>query len=90
MNVDDALVASLRDRVLALARGRDRVIVGVVGEPGSGKSTLTHALAALLEQGGVSTVVVVAIGDAIVELLALEDTVGTVKDASRAMLGCLP
>jgi pantothenate kinase len=53
-----ALVAGLRDRVLALAAARPRVLVGVVGEPGAGKSTLTAALAEALVASGVSTVVV--------------------------------
>lgn len=54
----DEAVISLRDRVLALAQTRPRVLIGVVGEPGAGKSTLTAAVATALEQQGVSTAVV--------------------------------
>lgn len=52
------MIAALRDRVLALAAGRPRVLIGVVGEPGAGKSTLTAAVAAALIEAGVSTAVV--------------------------------
>lgn len=58
MSAVSELVTGLRDRVLNLATGRHRVIVGVVGEPGSGKSTLTGALAEALIAAGASTVVV--------------------------------
>lgn len=52
------LVADLCRRVLALTAQRPRVIVGVVGEPGAGKSTLTAAVAQALSEHGVSTAVV--------------------------------
>lgn len=51
-------VAELARRVHALAQRRARVMIGVVGEPGAGKSTLTSALAEALERDGLSTVVV--------------------------------
>lgn len=37
-------IADLLAHVAHLREGRDRIIVGVVGEPGSGKSTVTQAL----------------------------------------------
>lgn len=58
MTVPAATIATLRDRVLALAARRPRVLVGVVGEPGAGKSTLTAALAEALRAAGVGAVVV--------------------------------
>lgn len=58
MSAMTELVGGLRDRVLELAARRSRVIVGVVGEPGSGKSTLTGAVAEMLSETGVSTAVV--------------------------------
>ena len=54
----DELVDGLRDRVLRLAERGPRVVVGVVGEPGAGKSTLTHAVAEAVQGAGVSTAVV--------------------------------
>lgn len=60
MDVLSSLPA-LGDRVLAV-RGPDgggtRLVVGIVGEPGSGKSTVAHALAEQLEVRGSLTAVV--------------------------------
>ncbi|MGN8027486.1 nucleoside/nucleotide kinase family protein [Microbacterium sp. 22242] len=47
--LDEAVV----DRAAALAQRGDRVVLGVVGEPGAGKTTLTLALKAALERRGV-------------------------------------
>ncbi|WP_235939611.1 nucleoside/nucleotide kinase family protein [Occultella kanbiaonis] len=49
-----ALVRRIRD----LLGSTDRVLIGVVGSPGAGKSTLTDALGAALEAGGVRCAVV--------------------------------
>ncbi|MFV0253163.1 MAG: nucleoside/nucleotide kinase family protein [Beutenbergiaceae bacterium] len=49
-------IAELAARVAALAEGRQRVIVGVVGAPGSGKSTLVRALIPVLADAGLSAV----------------------------------
>lgn len=54
----DETVATLRDRVLRMLGESPRVLVGVVGEPGAGKSTLTRAVAEALGAAGVSTAVV--------------------------------
>jgi pantothenate kinase len=44
---------SLVERVLSLAQGRERVIIGIAGSPASGKSTLAQELTARLSlQGG--------------------------------------
>ncbi|TDE90929.1 nucleoside/nucleotide kinase family protein [Occultella glacieicola] len=45
-------------RVRGLAATRDRVLLGVVGSPGAGKSTLTDALGAALESDGLRCAVV--------------------------------
>ena len=58
LRIPTDLIASLRDRVLALAEVRDRVIIGVAGEPGAGKSTLTLALAESLTEAGMRIAVV--------------------------------
>jgi pantothenate kinase len=60
-SLDAGSVAALVDRVLALrtAVGPGRpVVVGVVGEPGSGKSTLTASVLSSLTGSGVAAVVV--------------------------------
>lgn len=54
-------VSALADRVQVLRVGgglSSRVVVGVVGEPGSGKSTIADGLAVELEARGVSVAVV--------------------------------
>jgi pantothenate kinase len=48
--IDPALI----DRAAGLARRADRVVLGIAGEPGSGKTTLTLALIAALEERGVA------------------------------------
>ena len=57
----DATLDALVDRVLALrarvGAGRP-VLVGVVGEPGAGKSTLTTSLVAALRENGTTAVLV--------------------------------
>ena len=57
----DATLDALVDRVLALrarvGAGRP-VLVGVVGEPGAGKSTLTASLVAALRENGTTAVLV--------------------------------
>lgn len=58
MSPPDGPVAGLLARVLALADQRPRVLVGIVGEPGAGKSTLTAALAEELERAGKQTAIV--------------------------------
>lgn len=52
------VVAELALRVRTLAHERARVMIGVVGQPGAGKSTLTSGLAEALGTDGLSTVVV--------------------------------
>lgn len=47
--LDSALV----DRAVALAERADRVVLGIAGEPGAGKTTLTTALLAALTAQGV-------------------------------------
>ncbi len=49
---------ALQARLVRLADGRDRVIVGVTGPPGAGKSTLVAALLGRLQAQGVGAVVV--------------------------------
>ncbi|WP_235020104.1 nucleoside/nucleotide kinase family protein [Ruania rhizosphaerae] len=52
-------VTSLTERLLEQAHARDaRIIVGIVGAPGSGKSTLTDALHRELDAHGLSSAVV--------------------------------
>jgi pantothenate kinase len=48
-------LADLLGHVSRVREGRDRIIVGVVGEPGSGKSTVAHAV---IEQLGVPAIAV--------------------------------
>lgn len=57
-HADPEIIAGLEHRVLGLLAGSARVIIGVVGEPGAGKSTLTAALAASLQARRVTTAVV--------------------------------
>jgi len=47
--------AELADRIRAMCRSGDRVIVGIVGAPGSGKSTLSAAVLAELAAGNSPT-----------------------------------
>lgn len=50
--VDESTVGELADSLLAMARASgDRVIVGICGAPGAGKSVLADALAAHLDPG---------------------------------------
>lgn len=52
------VVEDLVARVRRLAQDRERVLVGVVGAPGSGKSTVTSAVTTQLAEGGLGCVVV--------------------------------
>ncbi len=77
-------VTELADRVEALRAQRrhpDRLIVGIVGEPGSGKSTVADALADVLRSRGVESVVVPMDGfhlsQAELELRGLADRKGS-------------
>lgn len=47
-------IEALAQRIVRLAGDRRRVVVGVVGAPGSGKSTLTASLVAVLGEGAVA------------------------------------
>lgn len=58
MTVPVAVVGDLHARIARLLARSPRVIVGVVGEPGAGKSTLTQALSDRLRDAGVPTAVV--------------------------------
>jgi pantothenate kinase len=50
--------AALAERVAALAADRPRVLIGIAGAPGAGKSTLAAAVAAAVEARGLPVVVV--------------------------------
>ncbi|MDQ1530619.1 MAG: hypothetical protein QOE37_724, partial [Microbacteriaceae bacterium] len=51
-------VGPLADRVQSLLEERPRVLVGIVGAPGAGKSTLAEGLAAAARARGIPTAVV--------------------------------
>lgn len=57
-DVPAEVIADLHRRISRLMAGSNRVIIGVVGEPGAGKSTLTAALSESLTNAKVSNAVV--------------------------------
>jgi len=77
------LEPALVDRAAALARRGDRVVLGIVGEPGSGKTTLTLALKAALESRGVPVAWLPMdgfhLGDTSLDALGLRDRKGAVE-----------
>jgi len=77
------LEPALVDRAAALAAHGDRVVLGIVGEPGSGKTTLTLALKAALESRGVPVAWLPMdgfhLGDASLDVLGLRSRKGAVE-----------
>ena len=53
MPIDLSSVAALADLVAARVVGHDRLIVGIVGAPGAGKSTIAAELVGILNAGGI-------------------------------------
>ena len=53
-----ALAESLASDVAASLGSRPRILIAVVGEPGSGKSTVVSQVAAALERDGIATAIV--------------------------------
>lgn len=56
--VDHPAVVDLAGQVADLLPGRDRVVVGLVGPPGTGKSTVADALVERLREAGTETALV--------------------------------
>lgn len=79
IELDPALV----DRAVALAERADRVVLGIVGEPGAGKTTLTTALLAALTARGVSAAWLPMdgfhLGDGSLDALGLRQRKGAVE-----------
>ncbi|MBS1906964.1 MAG: nucleoside/nucleotide kinase family protein [Actinobacteria bacterium] len=79
LELDPALV----DRAAALAQRGDRVVLGIVGEPGSGKTTLTTALLAALQDRSIPVAWLPMdgfhLGDASLDALGLRDRKGAVE-----------
>lgn len=77
------LEPALVDRAAALAGRSDRVVLGIVGEPGSGKTTLTTALLAALEARGIAVAWLPMdgfhLGDASLDALGLRSRKGAVE-----------
>ncbi|MDQ4215499.1 nucleoside/nucleotide kinase family protein [Microbacterium capsulatum] len=77
--LDEAVV----DRAVALAQRADRVVLGIVGEPGAGKTTLTTALIAALEGRGVPVAWLPMdgfhLGDGSLDALGLRDRKGAIE-----------
>ncbi|MGN7862433.1 nucleoside/nucleotide kinase family protein [Microbacterium sp. 22303] len=74
---------ALIDRAERLAGRADRVALGIVGEPGSGKTTLTLALIAALEERGVAVAWLPMdgfhLGDGSLRSLGLVDRKGAIE-----------
>lgn len=73
-------VAELAATAFALADGRERVIVGIAGAPGAGKSTVAESLVAGLRESGLAAALVPMDGfhlsDAALDLLGRRDRKG--------------
>ena len=74
---------SVVDRAAALAQRGDRVLLGIVGEPGAGKTTLTTALLDALTARGIPVAWLPMdgfhLGDASLDALGLRDRKGAVE-----------
>ncbi|MGB3730377.1 nucleoside/nucleotide kinase family protein [Microbacterium sp.] len=79
LELDDSVV----DRAIALAARAERVVLGIVGEPGAGKTTLATALIAALEARGVPVAWLPMdgfhLGDGSLEALHLRERKGAIE-----------
>jgi pantothenate kinase len=83
----------LADRLEALAETRPRVLAGIAGAPGAGKSTVAEAVAAVLRARGVAVAVVPMDGfhlaDVALEALGRRDAKGAVDTFDGAGFAAL-